>query len=501
MSSTFYGLEIAKTGLFASQKALELTGHNISNANTEGYTRQRLNLASIEGATTQSIILQATNGQVGGGVEVINIQQIRDQFLDSQYRNESSESKMWETKSDVMYYVEDIVNEPSDSGLTSVLSTLYESLQEFSKEPQSEDIRNLVRQNSITMTETLNYYAEKLETLQKEQDDSLAITVKEANSLIQEIADLNLSIVKYELNGENANDLMDKRNLAMDNLSELVDITYKYNDRNMVSIYFGNDNTALIDNENGVVNDMNLFEINEGGESYYGTYTFHEVTAGGTTVDSDSISGGTMKGYLDMRDGDSSSSYGLAYIMSQFDELSDGLVTVFNEINAEGYSIPNEENGMTSQQGLEFFDSSDTRAIAIKISDDLKQSVWNIGGSSKQVDLDADNTQEGNNEVALKFAAISQTNFENIGRIDDYLSSIVSEIGVQAEYCNEMNDSQTIILNSVSAQRSSVSGVSIDEEVTNVLTYTKSYQASARVITAMDQMLDKLINGTGTVGL
>lgn len=501
MSSTFYGLQIAKTGLFASQKGLELTGHNISNAGTEGYTRQRLDLASIEGATTDSIILQATNGKIGGGVEVVNIQQIRDQFLDAQYRMETSEMKMWEAKSDALYYVEDIVNEPSDSGLTTVLNKLYQSLQEFSKEPQSEDIRNLVRQNAITMTETINYYAEKLEDLQNEQDDAIVINAKQANSYIQEIADLNLAIVKYELNGENANDLMDKRNLALDKLSEIMDITYDYNERNMVSIYFGKDNTVILDNENGAVNDMSLIEVSESGESHYGTYELHELTLNGVTLGRDTLTGGTLMGYYQMRDGAASEDYGTDYIMTQFDTLSAGLVKVFNEINSKGYSIPDEENGNTSTTGLLFFDDSDTRAIALRISDDLMESVWNIAGSSKEVDLDAENTQEGNNEVALEFAAISQNSHEGIGRIDDYLAGIVSEVGVQAEYTNQMLDNQEIIQNSIIAQRLSVSGVSVDEEVTNLMTFSKSYQAASRVITAIDQMLDKLINGTGLVGL
>ncbi|MCH5185067.1 MAG: flagellar hook-associated protein FlgK [Oscillospiraceae bacterium] len=500
-NNAFYGLHVAKTGLFASQKGLELTGHNISNAGTEGYTRQRLNLTNLEGATTDAIILQATNGQVGRGVGVVNIQQIRDQFLDAQYRDECSEQKMWETRYETLYYVEDIIHEPTDIGLSSVLLKFYESLQEFAKEPQSEDIRNLVRQNAITMTESMNHYAGKLEALQKEQDDAIVITTKQINAYLNDIAALNTAIRKYELNGENANDLMDKRNLAMDKLSELIDISYKYNEHNMVSIYFGNDNTTLIDNETAI-NAVNLFEITEGGQSHYGSYTFHDVSVNGVTVDRSNISGGTMKGYYNMRDGSASEDYGLDFIMQQFDLLSDGIVKIFNKINSEGYSIPDEENGNKSQQGLLFFDESDTSALHMQISDDLKQSVWNIAGSDAEVDLDAENTNEGNNKNALRFAAVSQTNYDDlgIGRIDDFLAGIVSEIGVQAEYTKTMNENQEIIMDSIYAQRQSVSGVSIDEEVTNIITFSKSYQAASRMITAVDEMLDKLINGTGVVG-
>lgn len=517
---TFYGLEISKTGLFASQRGLELTGHNMANATTEGYTRQRLNLVNIDGATVQGIVLQYTNGQVGGGVRIQNIQQIRNEFLDSQYRNEMSQYKAWETKADTMYYVEDVVNEPSDSGLSGVLLDMYGSLQELSKKPQNEDIRNLVRQNAITLTETMNYYAEKLEKIQRDRDEALTISAKEANNLLREIADLNLSIVKYELSGENANDLMDKRNLKLDKLSEIVDITYKYDERNRVSVYLGSgtDNvlldmdTSSLTIENGMVKDMEpAFVVSEGDQSHYGNYTLHNISVGGMTLTGDTssglgnIKGGTMKGDLDMIYGDSALTYGLDYIMTQFDTFTEGIVQIFNKINQQGYSIPNDENGNKSTNGLDFFDPASTTAMNMKISDALQESVWNIAASDKEIDLSAENTQEGNNMNALEFASIQNTNFADqgiaIGRIDDFLAGIVSEVGVQAKYINDMADTQKIISNSVTEQRASVSNVSIDEEVTNMMTYMKSFQASSRMITTIDQMLDKLINGTGVVGL
>lgn len=553
MSHTFYGLHIARTGLFASQRGLEITGHNISNAGTEGYTRQRLNLTNIEPTSSDSIIRQYTKGESGGGVEIVDIQQVRDQFLDLQFRMETSEQKKLETKYETLYYIEDIINEPSDSGLTSVMLSLYKSLQEFSKKPDAEDVRNLVRQNAITMTETLNYYADKLELQQKEQDDAINISLKRANALLEEIADLNVSIAKFEMSGDNANDLMDKRNLALDKLSEIMNISYEYNERNMVSVYLGtgvNNETdgviRLIDNNDpSKVNVMasrdgkdktgkNVFEVTPDIPSHYGRYTYHNVkvfqnpTDGGTEITQDMkvITGGTIKGYFDMRDGDTSENYGIEYILDQLDMFSKAITAIFNDINEQGWSIPREENNNVSATGLAFFDDQgnkdcrDVTALNIQISESLKQSIWNLAGSSAQVlpkqttpnlSDDSYNSNEGNNENALKFAAISMTDYSDIlaginpnikvGNLDEFISGIVSELGVQSEYNKTMNENQEIVLNSIGEQRSSVSDVSIDEEITNMITYLKSYQAASRMITAVDEMLDKLINGTGRVGL
>lgn len=534
MSHTFYGLHIARTGLFASQKGLELTGHNISNAGTEGYTRQRLNLTGIEPNYADGIIRQATKGESGGGVEVVDIQQVRNQFIDLQYRMESSEQKKLETKYETLYYIEDIINEPSDSGLSSVMLSLYKSLQEFSKKPDAEDVRNLVRQNAITMTETLNYYADKLELQQKEQDDAIEISIQRANALLDEIAHLNKEIAKYEMGGDNANDLMDKRNLSLDRLAEIVNISYEYNSRNMVSVYLGTgvdkdtpDVIKLIDNSDITqVNIMQKFDIAVNGRSHYDRFDFHDVTVAGQAVNQTTIQGGTLKGYYDMRDGATSEMYGIKYILNQLDTFAQAVTAIFNDINSSGWSIPREENGYVSASGLTFFnnqgskDCANVTALNMDISDDLKQSIWNIAGSSVQVsrktttpDLSDDsyNSNEGNNENALKFAAISMTDYSDMlaalnpnikaGNLDEFITGIVSELGVQAEYNKTMNENQEIVLNSIAQQRSSISDVSIDEEITNMITYLKSYQAASRMITAVDEMLDKLINGTGRVGL
>jgi len=149
MSSIFYGLEIAKSGLYSSQKGLELTGHNVSNASTKGYTRQVLNLKSV--SANNRISFNDTKFEVGMGVDVVNIEQIRDNFLDMQYRQELSRQGEYQIKADNLNFIELIFNEPSDTGLTTVINNFFEAFQELSKNPESLTNRALVDRKSTRL--------------------------------------------------------------------------------------------------------------------------------------------------------------------------------------------------------------------------------------------------------------------------------------------------------------------------------------------------------------
>lgn len=518
MSSTFYGLQISKTGLFSSQKGMELVGHNIANASTAGYTRQVLNQSSIEGMTTQSVIASGQIAQVGGGVEVNYIQQIRNQFLDAQYRTENSECGEWSVKADAYYYVENVFKEPSDTGISTVLNNFYSSLSQLSNDASSKDIRNLVRQNAVSVCETVNYYASQLEQLQNEQDEGIVNAATEINTMIKQIASLNQQIVRYEMTGEKANDLNDKRNLLIDKIAALVDVEYVYNDQNEVSIYFGKnkeladdrDDYCLLDaNNNNAIYELTTTKDKAG---HYATEdTHHTLTLtskGGNTIEitGDDLTGGNLKGYFDLRDGDSADNMGIKYFLNELDTFARGIVKGYNDVHNKGYTIPDTTNGNTSTDGVNFFDDlgdiDKVNASNMALSEDIVKSIWNIAASDKEINFDNDNSQVGNNNIALELVQVAtKSDLDYIGNTDNFLAGIVSDLGVTADQANQMYDNQYNIITNVDNLRLSVSGVSLDEEVTYLIQYQKAYQASARVMTAIDQMLDKLINGTGSVGL
>ena len=283
MPSAFYGLQISKTGLFASQKGLELVSNNVANSSTVGYTRQRLNLSSIPAPYGSGMLLNVERGMVGSGVSIDKIEQCRDYYLDIQFRSENCLLGEWAVKSEALYYIEDLFNITNEAGIDDALRKLFDSFEELSKAPESKEIRTLVQQNAIVFTDTMNYYSSQLEKLQNQQNDEIAVVVNQINSLISLIDDYNTQIVKYERSGDNANELRDKRNTALDTLSGLIDITYSENERGIISVNFGKNNDCLID-----ANGKYLLALSKDLPDYYGNADkFYSITtSSGNIVDS-----------------------------------------------------------------------------------------------------------------------------------------------------------------------------------------------------------------------
>ena len=491
---SFYGFQIAKSGLYASQRGLEVVANNIANATTKGYSRQVLNLSSIPGAGG-SLAGSASIAAVGAGVNIDNVDQYRDSYLDSQYRQQNSLSGEAQVKSDTLYSVEDLFNNTTDSGIDDILSTFFNSLDELTKSPESEEIRTLVRQDATSVVETMNYYSDQLESLQNQQNEAVSVTVGQINNLANEINDYNAQIIKYENNGSIANELRDKRNSALDDLSNIVNITYSEDSTGAVSVNFGSNNESLVDGSG-----VHLLSVAKDLPDYFGNAdTFNSIyLSSGAAISADDLTSGTLKGYLDMRDGNSNSNMGIPYYINKLDNLTKGIIDSVNSVNKSGYTYPSDSNGNSSVTGVNFFDPLHVNAKTMSLDSQITNSVFNIAASSVQI---IGETQTGNNENALALVGIiDKTDIPVISNIGQYLKSIVSDVAVQTSYSNGKVDSETLLLDNISTKRSSVSGVSVDEEMTNMMMYQKSYSAAARVITAIDEQLDTLINKTGTVG-
>ncbi len=229
MSSTFGGLEIAKSGLSVAMANLEITGHNIANANTKGYTRQRLVQASIEPSGKAAHIAMLNKASIGGGVEVRLVDQIRSDFIDRQIRKENSALGYWGTRAEELGYVETILNELSDASISAAMADFFKSLSELSVDPVNAEIRTNVQQNALKMTESFGHYYTSLTDLQSTYNESMKAVVSEINDLLTNIAGYNQQIFAYELSGQQANDLRDVRNVLLDKLSGLINITYEVN--------------------------------------------------------------------------------------------------------------------------------------------------------------------------------------------------------------------------------------------------------------------------------
>src|SRR5690625_1455128 len=222
--STFHGLEMAKQALYAQQAALYTTGHNIANANTKGYSRQRVNFATTTPYPSGSRNRPQIPGQIGTGVQVGSIQRIRDEFLDYQFRTESSRHGYWQTTASALRRLEELLNEPSENGLSQTLDEFWQSLQDLATNPENSGARSVVVNRALAVTETFNYLSETLESIRGDLQNQIKVTVSDVNSLLTQINEINKQIQAVEPHGYLPNDLYDDRDRLIDELSEIVSI-------------------------------------------------------------------------------------------------------------------------------------------------------------------------------------------------------------------------------------------------------------------------------------
>lgn len=489
--ATFYGLEVARRSLFTSQKGMDITGHNIANANTEGYTRQSVIFKSIKPAISYGFTTHGSYMQTGGGADIQEIRQIRDSFLDLQYRNEYSMYQEWQAKSEVLSYIEDIFSEPSDTGLNASMADFFNAIQELTKSPESIEVRTLVAQSAVKLTETIRFKREQLSNLQYQQDMVLDIAVQEVNDLIVNISDLNKQIFRFEMDGSKANDLRDTRNHLLDRLSGLLDISYYENEKGYFRVDFNgyplvsHDEANLIETVSTAPNPVDDKSLN--------------IIRWVDTKTELNITGGKIKGILDMRDGISPDNMGIPYFIRQLDDFAVSLANEFNEIHRQGYNIPGE--GEASRNNINFF-SIDTKygGKTISVDQEILDNVYNIAASSEPVDMDNIGSR-GNNINILKLAGLqTRKDIPGVGNFEDFSKKVISGLAVEASHTYKMADNQSILVNSISNRRQSVSGVSVDEELTNMITYQHAYSAAGRMVTAIDELLEILIRSTGLVG-
>lgn len=248
MSSLFFTLNIARRGLAAQQAGMNTASHNIANANTPGYSRQRAVMQTTAPWPVPSVNMPAGAGQIGTGVEISLIERVRDTFLDRQIRNELQALGLWEQRRDVLEQVEVVFMEPGEAGLSTLLGQFWDSWQELSKYPESMPVRTTVIETAQALAEALNHTYTQLETIRNSLNDPnnglIKLKVDEVNTLARQIADLNKQIVTIKAAGMSPNDLLDRRDLLLDELSKIVEITVVESDSGAVAVRLARQDTA-----------------------------------------------------------------------------------------------------------------------------------------------------------------------------------------------------------------------------------------------------------------
>ncbi|TXK80952.1 flagellar hook-associated protein FlgK [Paenibacillus sp. N3.4] len=480
MRSTFGGIEISKRGILTQQAALTTAGHNVANANTPGFSRQVVKMVAAEPIEALSLQRSTIPGQMGQGVEFTQVQRIRETFLDKQFANENKSLGEWTVKQDTLEKLEAIINEPSDTGLRQVLDNFWNSWQELSKQPDNLETRAVVKESALAVTDAFNHAAKQLKDLTSDVNDNISVKATQVNTSLKQIAVLNDEIFRVEGLGNSANDLRDQRDLLVDGLSRLINVSVQ-EESSGYHVKMGN---------------QDLVEGNTATE-------FTDETA--KSAYPTDLNSGELFGLMYSND-----RYVNEY-KNQLNSMVSTMITSVNNVHKQGYTLQDPPT-----KGGEFFSpvaDFSTAAETMKVSTNITDNVERIAASSRTY-KDANGVEhvvKGNNELALQLAGIKNTKFNfdgsgvtkiilNGGTFDEFLRAVVSEIGVQTQEAQRQVANQKILVDQVDARRQSVSGVSLDEEMADMIKYQHAYNAAARALTTFDQMLDKVINSMGTVG-
>ena len=225
MGSTFSGIELGKRSIMANTDAITTAGHNISNANTEGYSRQRVQIKEFDPLYKPDLERLERPGLIGQGVDVQSIERIRDELLDKRIVAQANQESYWATRSNYYTMIEQIYNEPYDVSIRSNMDKFWESWQELSFDPESKAARQAVVTRGETLTDSINQRWESLDGIANLIDGDIKATVEQVNSYARQIAAVSSEIVRSKAMGDNPNDLLDRRDLLVDKLSELINIT------------------------------------------------------------------------------------------------------------------------------------------------------------------------------------------------------------------------------------------------------------------------------------
>jgi flagellar hook-associated protein 1 FlgK len=558
--STFAGFTTAQLGMAASQRALDVTGQNITNINTPGYTRQRLDIASLN-TQRGDYCNSKSNIKVGFGVEMTGISQLRDPFLDAQYRSQISKLGTSDAHAAGFELLTPIFDEATMSGVREAFISLTSALNTLSTPAGIANDENdaMVRSKMQILLNLFRENSVRLEDVRENVQTGFATTdVGDLNQLLDNIANLNVSIKNSQILGNPALELQDQRNSLLDELGSYLPISVKYSDQEIGPNQYVEVLDVVFTDTDGVKHSL----ISDSRAASFDAIVNDKSARlmlsdakGGTTEVTDILGSGTLKGTLDLinksGDFDGSDFRGIGYYEKALDSLVATFADKFNEMN-----IPKDANGnptnlkdkdgkiivppggkfLTDANGntvvelddqgnpktdttgntipvyayplFETKDGSTTfTASNIKIAEGWANGTYKITASNNYVVTDKETGSTANENILNMVKLLeNKISFEVDGKqfysgsFHDCFANLEATLGIDYKSESTMLANQISVLNQTSNSRDGVSGVQLDEEGMNLLHYNQSYTAAARLMTTLDEALDVLINRTGVVG-
>lgn len=565
MPSIFSTFNMLRRTLSTQQSAINTTTHNISNANTEGYSRQSVTMRTTRPEGFAALNSTAGPGLLGTGVEVGEISRARDLFLDNQIRTETSTLGKYNSRDLYLSEVETIFMEPSDNGLSSVLGKMWDSWQVLSGNPENSTARTGVVQASKTLTDQINHTYVQLKDLQDNIGDLIKDNTVEVNYTVKQIEDLNRQIMGVKVSGNNPNDLLDKQDLLIDKLSGMLNIRVERTSLGeaVITTTDGKTNDTIYITGTSKQNLLYVKDVSDDGNTltYYdkdgiqrtiskdaqepdgkflglkGAKVMWASDSGGIfTVAAASVKGGSVEGYTTVYDE-------IETYKDQLDALAVSIAYAVNTVHNDG-ALPGEYGYVAffttkDGRGEEYISAANITVngafdsdLSLIKTNGIKQRTVNGDGSVTSVEYPATNGDRALAIARLRDSRIyineffddgsSETGFDRMNNtivkiyndlkktgdasmklddenkgttIDGYFNDIVARLGSSTNQAKNMVTSQQALLDQLLTRKESISGVSMDEEMANLVQYQRTYQAAARALSMMDELLDTVVNG------
>ncbi len=575
-ASLFSMLNLGANALQTQQILLDIAGQNVANAATRGYSRQR------------GIVLQHPEVRIGGlifghGSRVATIERVRESLIDARFRRENSILGELSVRTDFLRQIEDILSEPSQEGIAQALANYFDSLQELTNNPENGGVRITVRDSGVALADSFNLSYQLLDRLRTTTNDFISSTVNEINRIAGEISDLNRKINSLESTASTANASRDARDLLLNDLSELASVDIRQNENGTVNVYL--DGYGLVQDFN--YNPIGL-RVNPNLDTRRGD--FYEVVAAGDGNRPLDIRGGTLRGYLDIRDGITTNG-----ILADLDELALAVIEEVNRIHSQGQGLTryqshtseffaSDADATLDSAGLPFTVVDGSFFLAVydgegqlleqhEITIDADTDTLNTvaaqinaafaadGRLTATVTADnrltietttagdtfsfvSDDTQAGDTSdfllamglnsfftfdpelgpaasIAVSSNIMADVSFIAAGRstapgdnsnalalaqlrnarvlgpsgnvtMEEFFQETLVSLGFTTRQATDRQEIQSNVVSGIGNLRDSISGVSLDEEAVNILVAQQAYEASARFVSAVSEMLDIL---------
>lgn len=449
MSGLIQGLEIARRALLAHQAALNVTGHNIANVATEGYTRRSPVLVPMPPE-------QTPNGILGTGVRLEGVSRNRSFFLDTQLRKEASLAGRWESRSQVLQQIESLVAEPSDGGIGALLDGFFNAWLELSNQPEDAGTRAVVVQAGQALAQGLRDQEARFDQVYASTDVELEQRVHQINNRLEEVARLNLAIQQSEMSGTLDADLRDRRDVILDELALEIGAEH---------LLRGNGSVVVRIGSRTVVDGTEVVRLE--GRPY--TVDLQRRVQLVFSSDGSVVNelGGRLGGLMEARE------EVLPELRAKYDALAADLIRAVNSIHRAGPS------------GTAFFAGTDASSIEVDPVVVADVSLVNAGSSG----------DPGDNDIALALAGLRDARILQRGTatLSDSYRQIVGQIGSLAAQAGTVSGAQQSAYQAIQRQRQAVQGVNLDEELTQLVETQKAYEAAARIFTASAEMIDVLL--------